>query len=192
MAIESPVRYDFSVLELFIQESGKRLENMMKYIREELEKKYTKNMSWEKEKSYLNDGLCFYDYDPKIIQSWVILNSHEYDFIGQGICYPDEKDEFEWRTFFQNLPKVPFVFVCIASEGKRFRENYKNILNLRPVGWDWNDKIDNENSIDEVGIKYLNLSDMLSFEKDSTIEIYKFIETGFGEVQELIDQCIYK
>jgi hypothetical protein len=94
MAIESPVRDDFSVLGLLVSGSGKRIGNMMKHIRNNLEKKYKTHMSWGKEKSYLNDELYTIAYDQKIVWSWVILESSEYTFISWGICFPDDLDEW--------------------------------------------------------------------------------------------------
>ncbi len=192
MAVESPVREDFSVLELFVSGAGKRIEDMMRYIREELEKKHKLHMSWGKEKSYLNNGLYFNEYQQKCIWSWVILDSAEYAYLSWGICYPDEADEWGLRKHFPSLPKDPFVFINICSDKKGIIDNYKNALDIRPKGWHWNEKLGKEYDTNNIGIKFHNLAEFVTFDKDSTKEVFDFIDRGFQEISELVDKIIIK
>lgn len=189
MAIESPARDDFSVLELLVSGAGKRIGDMMKHIRSELEKKYKSHMSWGKEKSYLNDGLYTIEYKQKIVWSWVILESPEYAFIAWGICFPNELDEWEWRKACPTLPTVPFVFIGLFSDKTKIVDNYKANINLRPDGWHWNEEIGKDDS-DLIGMRFAPLGEFMSFEKDTTKEVFDFIDSGFGEISELVNKIV--
>lgn len=190
MANESPNLTDFSALEIFISGSGERINGMMKFTREELEKKYKKNINWGKEKSYLNDGLYTVDYKQKLMWSWSILESKEYCFIAWGICYPTEKDEWEWRHYFPDIPKKPFVFIGVFSDRDLIKKNYNQSLDHRPEGWLWNNDINNEDATDLIGINTRPLDEFISYDDDTTTNFYQFIDREFKNALSLTDKII--
>jgi len=192
MAIESPVKNDFSILELWISGAGNRIGNMMTHIRNELQKKHTSNMDWKKEKRYFNnDGeLYTLEYDPKIAWSWVHLNSDDYAYIGWGICFPDELDEWGWREVCSTLPTVPFVHIGLFSASQDFVDRYKENANKRPDGWCWNDKIDEWEDDILIGMRFVPLDKFVSFEKDATTEIFNFLDSGFKEISALVSKIV--
>ena len=192
MANESPNLTDFSALEIFISGSGERIDGMMKFTREELEKKCKENINWGLEKSYLNDGLYTTDYKQKLIWSWAILNSKAYCFIAWGICYPKENDEWEWGHYFSNLPKKPFVFIGLFSDKNVIKENYNKFLDFRPEGWLWNNDINNEETTDLIGVATKTLDEFVSYDQDTTAKFYQFVDNKFGEIMRLADKIILK
>ena len=191
MAIESPNSIDLSVLEIFVSGAGETINNMMKFTREELEKKFIKNMNWGKEKSYLtNDGLYAIDYKQKAVWSWVLLDSKEYSYIGWGICYPNENNAWGWKDFFPNLPKKPFVFIGLFSDKEQVQTNYINSIKLRPEDWLWNNDIENDEDSDLIGIKYRDLNKFVAYDSDITINFYEFVHNGFKDIEKLVDKIV--
>lgn len=193
MASESPNVTDLSVLEIFVAGTGEKINNMMKFTREELEKKFSPNMDWGKEKSsFVSDGLYTIDYKQKAVWSWVLLDSKEYSYLGWGICYPDEEDEWGWRYFFPDIPKKPFVFIGLFSEASTVKENYNKSLSYRPDNWLWNNNLDSDDTPDLIGIKIRDLNEFLSFDEDMTIGLFEFTNKGFEDIEKLVDKIVVK
>lgn len=187
MAIESPKREDFSIIEMIISGSGKKIGDMMTFIRTELEKKNHKNMSWGKEKNILNSELYAVEYDQKMLWSWVILDTSEYSFIAWGICFPDGSDAWSWSKLISDLPTEPFVFIGLFSEGECVIDKYNKYLKVLPETWNSSNNLTDIDS-DLLSIRFMPLHKFTSFKEDTTEKVFEFIDTGFQEVAKLVNK----
>ena len=193
MANESPTRKDFSALESFIgSNAGKRIKTMMQHIRGELEKKYPSHLNWKKEQSFQKDGYHIV-YEENITESWGHLNSDEWAMLLWGICYPNEEDNlYGCRKYCPSLPKVPFVYIAIYTEGDKILEKHKNAPdNIKHKDWCWLDET-GINATNILGIRFHNLAEFISYDKDPADEIFNFVDSGFQQIMDsgIIEEII--
>jgi hypothetical protein len=123
-----------------------------------------------------------------VVWSWVIIESKEYSYIGWGICYPQEDDNWGWNRYFPKLPKTPFVFIGLFSELKHTEEIYQSCIPLYPENWQLNIDLEKDDSPDLLGIKTKELHEFFSYEKDIIYEFHDFIDRGFEELQNIISK----
>lgn len=189
MANASPNSTDLSALNIFMSGSGNRIQSMMKSVRETLEEKYIDNMKWGKEKTYLMDGTYTFAFEQNLAWSWSFVECNEYTYLAWGICFPDEHDEWEWKLSFPELPKNPFVFIGIFSSGEKTKQICLAKTKNQPKEWMWCN-IQNFKGDGLLGIKTFGLDNILSFDKDTTTELYNFVDGGFCDLQPLVDEII--
>lgn len=176
MANESPSHSDFSILELFIGGPRMRIGNALKNTREGLQKKYQQRINWGVEKSYFNDYLYSVDDEGKIVWSWTILDHSEYSYMGWGFIFPDERDIWDLRKSFVILPKEPFAFMLIYSEGEKVKKNFKEKLKIRPENWLWTQDMDISNRL---GLVCAPLSGFLAYDVDFNKAFFEWVNKHF-------------
>jgi hypothetical protein len=183
MAMESPKREDFAIFEMFLSGSGKRISEMMKYVTEELRKKYNDRLDWGREESCYNGYLYQTRHIEKQVWSWCFIKSFAYTYIAWGVYFPDEQDSLGWKRNLSNLPEEPFVFVGLFSDHKK--DDLSGVLNKqRDEKWHWRDSLDDK-SCELVGMKICTLHSFYAHKEALTEEVYKFIEAGFKEIVEM-------
>lgn len=178
MATEAPTHLDFSALDIFVEGPGMKIGNAMKTTRENLEKRYPNGIKWRSEEKFLCNYFYTIDYDAKVVWSWAMLDHDEYSYLGWGIVFPRETGPWEWRNYITELPKIPFVFMGIFSNGVSIRQRFEEQQRDRPSNWIWSNDVEADAIL---GITTSLLSDFLSYDGDFNETFLEWTDKHFNE-----------
>lgn len=184
LAMDTPNRQDFALLELFLDGPYARVKKLMSTTRERLSTEFSSGLNWKREASYMPDG---YQALPEnqLIWAWGVLDRPTYDYIYWGIHFPSDKDTaWGWKATFPNMPRRPVIFVSMALE---LPTDGNDLLHHIPTGATWMRTAEGEVSEvdDSPVIAFAALEEFLAKE-DPAEEMYAWVKGRFDELMQAV------